>query len=68
MIQPLMVAIHLPLDSLSGRGSYGMKGEIPLNQIDVVLLDGQEVLILSATLFFFSNLNDEAEKNPEFYL
>jgi len=25
-----MVAIHLPLDSLSGRGSYGMKGEIPL--------------------------------------
>jgi len=30
MIQPLMVAIHLPLDSLSGRGLYGMKGKLPL--------------------------------------
>jgi len=36
-----MVAIHLPLDSLSGRGSYGMKGEIPLINEDVNYLNGQ---------------------------
>jgi len=48
-----MVAIHLPLDSLSGRGSYGMKGEIPLIKIDDVFLNSQGVLIINATLFFF---------------
>ena len=40
-----MVAIHLPLDSLSGRGSYGMKGEIPLTKVDVQYINGQEVLM-----------------------
>jgi len=48
-----MVAIHLPLDSLSGRGSYGMKGEIPLIKRDDDFLNSQEILIINATLFFF---------------
>jgi hypothetical protein len=48
-----MVAIHLPLDSLSGRGSYGMKGEIPLIKRDGGFLNSQEILIINATLFLF---------------
>ena len=50
-----MVAIHLPLDSLSGRGSYGMKGEMPLSKGDDVFLNSQGVLLLflnEASYFF----------------
>jgi hypothetical protein len=40
-----MVAIHLPLDSHSGRGSYGIKGEIPLIKRDDVFLNSQGFLL-----------------------
>jgi hypothetical protein len=43
IIYKQLVAIHLPLDSLSGRGSYGMKGEMPLINKDVNYLNGQGV-------------------------
>jgi hypothetical protein len=43
IIYKQLVAIHLPLDSLSGRGSYGMKGEMPLVKRDDVFLNSQEV-------------------------
>ena len=48
-----MVAILSPLDSLSGRGSYGMKGEIPLNIKDDLYEDCQDDLIINETLFLF---------------
>jgi len=39
-----MVAIHLPLDSLSGRGSYGMKGEMPLVEEMIILNNVRKII------------------------
>jgi hypothetical protein len=48
-----MVAIHLPLDSLSGRGLYGMKGKLPLIRKDEFFFKCQDKYLMFEKIKLF---------------